>query len=301
MAGIMDNLQTINSFARTVLAFVVIGGLGGAGWYGYTTYYAADIAAKQAEQDLAEAQNRLAAREAALADSLQQIERQRAEIDDKNATIDAQGHQIDALEVDIEQKKAEIQRLDTALRLHKMQRRLAKLRVVDVATDPATGKTHSDIEFWQLSDAGDPIGQPKRLQVEGDMVFVDYLVVKFDDKYVEQADLERGTSICMFHRLFGEYQKPKDGFELEQPGTHPGAYSRGNVLSEFEAKIWNDFWTIANDPEKSADLGIRAAHGDAVSIRVQPGKTYRITVRASGSPELSVENGSGTAAGDDSA
>jgi len=60
-------------------------------------------------------------------------------------------------------------------------------------------------------------------------------------------------------------------------------------LSDFEKKIWDDFWRIANDPQRSAELGIRALHGDAVSIKVEKGKTYRVTVRASGGPEIVVE------------
>ena len=54
------------------------------------------------------------------------------------------------------------------------------------------------------------------------------------------------------------------------------------TVSEFEQQIWDDFWTVANDPAKSAELGIRSAHGTAVSIRVQPGKTYQIDLRATG-------------------
>ncbi|MCU0980063.1 MAG: hypothetical protein MUF25_12980, partial [Pirellulaceae bacterium] len=68
-----------------------------------------------------------------------------------------------------------------------------------------------------------------------------------------------------------------------------GNYTRGGVMSDFEKKIWDDFWTIANDPQQAAQLGIRAVHGDAVSIKVEQGKTYRITVRASGGPEIPVD------------
>ena len=59
-------------------------------------------------------------------------------------------------------------------------------------------------------------------------------------------------------------------------------------MSDFEKKIWDDFWNIANDPPKAEALGIRAIHGDAVFIQVRKGKTYTITIRASGSPEIEV-------------
>ena len=53
-------------------------------------------------------------------------------------------------------------------------------------------------------------------------------------------------------------------------------------MSDFERKIWNDFWLIANDAQQAAELGIHAAHGAAVSMRVQEGKTYEIELRATG-------------------
>ena len=59
------------------------------------------------------------------------------------------------------------------------------------------------------------------------------------------------------------------------------AYSRGGVPSEFEKQIWSDFWNIANDEAKAKELGIRAAHGEAVSIKAEKGKTYKVLLRAS--------------------
>ena len=47
-------------------------------------------------------------------------------------------------------------------------------------------------------------------------------------------------------------------------------------------KIWTDFWLIANDKQRAADLGIRAAHGSPVSMRVRPGMVYQIELRATG-------------------
>ena len=39
MPGLMDNLQTINSLIRTVLALTVAGSLGTAGYYGLSHVY----------------------------------------------------------------------------------------------------------------------------------------------------------------------------------------------------------------------------------------------------------------------
>ena len=148
---------------------------------------------------------------------------------------------------------------------------------MDVEHGRGDQKKFSRIQFSELNEQGDPIGEPREFRLEGDLVYVDYWVVKFEDKYVEAADLERGTSICLFNRIFGEFQKPKEGFCLDEPGRRPGPYARGSMMSDFEKKIWDDFWNIANTPQQAAEMGIRALHGDAVSIKVIKGKTYRIT------------------------
>jgi hypothetical protein len=294
MVNTIEKLQTLNSLIRTVLALVVVGGVGTVSWYGYHTYTAAD-------QQLESTQRSLREKEAALAESMQQAETFLRKVDDQQKqlvakeqaiaeqqeTIASQVMEIETLNEDIRLKEAEIARLDTALRLHKMERRLARVTVLDVDKN-AEGETFSRIEFIELNEVGDPIGEARQFELEGDMIYVDYLVVKFDDEYVEAADLERGTSICLFNRIFGEFQKPKDGFSLDEPGTRPGAYARGSVMSDFEEKIWSDFWNIANNPQQAAEMGIRTLHGDAVSIKVQKGKTYRVTVRASGGPEIEV-------------
>ena len=289
MAGTIEKLQTINSVIRTLLALTVFGGVGVAGWYGYTTYNAAELEGQR--KDAA-----LQAKEEELAKTLQRVKRQEqdlaakdAELAGKEAKITEQKTEIDTLNQEVTRQKLEIQRLDTALRLHKLERRLAQIRVLDTGVDQASGRKFSKIEFVELNEQGDLVGEPKPFSLDGETVYVDYWVVKFEDKYVEQADLERGMSICMFNRIFGDLQTPKDGYSLDQPGQRPGNYARGSVMSDFEKKIWEDFWKIANDPQQAAQLGIRALHGDAVSIKVEKGKTYRITVRASGGPEITVD------------
>ena len=286
MAGTIEKLQTINSVIRTLLALTVFGGVGAAGWYGYTTYNAAEIEGQRKDAALQAKEEELAKTQQQVKMQEQELAAKDAELADKEAKITEQKTEITTLNQEVARQKVEIQRLDTALRLHKLERRLARIRVLDTGVDQASGRKFSKIEFVELNELGDPVGEPKQFQLDGEMVYVDYWVVKFEDKYVEQADLERGMSICMFNRVFGDLQNPKDGFSLDEPGQRPGNYARGSVMSDFEKKIWEDFWKIANDPQQAAQLGIRTLHGDAVSIKVEKGKTYRITVRASGGPEI---------------
>jgi hypothetical protein len=181
-----------------------------------------------------------------------------------------------------------------------MDSRVARLRVLDKKTDEATGELTTTVEFVELDDQGNEIGAPKVLRLEGDQIYIDFWVVKFDDKYVEQADLSRGTSIALFRRIFSEKRKPEEGFVLDEPNSLPAKYAQGGEPNEFEQKIWHDFWKIANDREAAEELGIRAAHGEAVSIKLEEGRSYRVVLRASDGLSIMPEPGPVDAAVDES-
>lgn len=187
-----------------------------------------------------------------------------------------------AKEEEVAQLNERIERIELAMRLLKVRRRLARLTVLDQRDDSEFGMPVSRIEFVEINDEGQPIGEAKEFEIRGDLVYVDYLHVTFDDQYVEDSDLDRSTSICLFQRIFGEHQEAAQGFQLDEVGTRPTAYSRGTEMSDFEKKIWSDFWLIANDPERAAELGIYAAHGSAVYVRVKPGATYELELRSTG-------------------
>jgi hypothetical protein len=247
MGAIHDTVKTVNSMLRTLLALVVVAGAGYAGYLGYAIYHKPkeELAAKQLE--LQKALGDLKARDAQVAELSEQLDR-----------------------------------LELAMRLLKVRHRLARLTVLDQHQDVAVGMPVSTIQFVEIDDEGQPIGAPREFEVQGDLVYVDFLRVTFDDRYIEQADLDRGTAICLFQRIFGEHQQAADGFLLDEVGTRPTAYARGAPMSEFEQGIWNDFWLIANDPERAAQLGIFAAHGSAVSMRVKPGAVYELELRSTG-------------------
>ncbi len=263
-------IATISSAVRTALATILVGGLGIGGYVGYTTFNAKDIAARKAAEERDAAQKKAAEfqKEVALRDQ-----------------------QISTLNVDLEAKKQEIQRLETSLTLLKVDHRLARLSVVEQGTDPQTMEEFTDVEFVELNDEGQPVEEPRKFRIKGDIVYIDNWIVKFEDKYVEQADLERATSLVLFRRIFGEMQQPRDGYPLDAIGERPAAYAAGRrEMSDFEKKIWGDFWNIANDEKLAAEMGIRAAHGEAVAIRAQPGKSYRISLRASDGLSITPES-----------
>jgi hypothetical protein len=204
-----------------------------------------------------------------LADAEAALQQVHLDLETRTAELQRRMEEIKELELDVEAKAQQIEQLDTAMRLLKVNHRLARLTVLDQSRDPETDELYSLVEFTELGPQGDPLGPAKEFRIRGDMVYLDHWVVKFDDKYIEQSDIDRSTSLVLFRRIFGEFQEPRQGFSLDDVGRRPMAYGRGGAVSEFEEKIWSEFWGIANDPEQAAELGIRAAHGEAVSIRLQ--------------------------------
>lgn len=269
----MENISTVNSFLRTILATIVLAAVGIGGYFGYNTYNKNEIAARKSAAELDKAN--------------QALELTRQEVAAKAAEIAEKTKQLQEKEVQIVALTKDVERLETSLALIKVDHRLAKLTITDQGIDQGTGEPFSLVEFVELNDEGNPIDTPREFRVRGDLVYIDNWIVKFEDKYVEQADIERGTSLILFHRIFGDKQQPADGFPLDEKDARPKAYSRGGKMTDLEKKIWGDFWNIANDENLAHELGIRAAHGGAVSMKVQKGKTYRVEMRSTG--DLSIK------------
>ncbi len=277
MPRIMESLATINSLIRTGLAVLLVGLIGAGGYYGYRTYNARELAMQATVEELSQARNKLAEKDS-------QLQQQQEELTAKN-------QQIVALNLDIQEKARKIEKLDTSLRLLKVNHRVAWLTVLEQDVEPQTRQLYTVGQFVEVNDKGDKLGEPKQFRIQGDVIYVDNWVVKFDDKYVEQAEIDRSTSLVLFRRLFGEAQTPNDGIPLDAVGSRPQAYANGNQISPFEKRIWDDFWTIANDPARAKEMGIRAAHGEAPSMKLQKGKSYKIELRASDGLSITPDNG----------
>jgi len=272
MPGMMENLSTVNSFLRTLIAIVVVGAVSAVSYFGYAKFNAGTIEAETRTRELKEAQARLT-------QVKKDLEAAGVELQQKDAKIQQQVAEISLL-------NKEVEKLETSLALLKVDHRVARLTVVDQTKDDATGKMTTLVEFVEIDGEGKPIDTPRQFRIPGDTVYVDSWVVQFEDKYVEAADLERGTSLILFKRLFGNDQKPDDGYPLDEHGAAPKAYARGGKMSDFEKSIFDDFWSIANNKEKATEKGIKANYGDAGYMKVEKGKTYTVELRASGGPSI---------------
>ncbi len=266
MGSTIETVKTLNSAVRTLLLASLLTVVGVAGYYGYREYTGRERLMREQNEKLQLAQGQVL--------SLQSDLKQRVV-------------EIEKLNVDLQLKIEQIEKLETSMQLLKTDQRLAQLKVIGIERDAAGLAITSELEFVEVSPLGQPISAAKRFKLPGDVVYIDNWIIKFDDAYVERADIQRGTSLCLFRRVFSEAQIPTEGFSLDEVGMRPQAYARGGALTEFEKKIWSEFWEFANDPQRAAELGIRAANGEAVSIKVREGKTYSVSLRSSGG--LSIE------------
>jgi hypothetical protein len=224
-----------------------------------------------------------------LRDKLEENRRLLAERDlrigELTTTLEERDREIGILKIEIKKRDARIQELEAALRLLKVDHRVARIEVLAQESDPADPtRTLTTVRFTELDQDGEPIGPALEATLAGKLVYVESLVIKFDDSYVEKGDALRGSSICFFKRLFGEDQKPIDGVALDEAGALPRVYAPDDAPepSALHRELWSRFWDYANDPALAETLGVRALHGEAPFIEARAGKTYRVELRASG-------------------
>ena len=244
-----NTLTAVGNLIRGMASLVLVGLLGIGGFAGYQAYN----------------------RHFQLEENLRETAEQLKERDKR----------IDQLNADIVVKDKQIHDLDLANRLLKVDHRMAEIKVLDQSKDDE-GKTTTTIEFVEVDDTGNQLDSPRTTKIDGDVVYIDAWVVKYDDKLVETGNPLGSTSICLFRRLFSENEKPVDGFQLDRVGAEPVVYRHGEQVSDDERKIWAQFWEYANNPTLAEKAGVRAAHGEASSTKLRPGKLYKIELRASG-------------------
>jgi cell division protein FtsB len=244
-------LQTISNFFRGVALFIIASLAAVGSWFGYDTYTHSARVEEQLKQSTAElAKNKV---------------------------------EIEKLGADIAAKAQEIERLDLALRLLKVDHRVAEIAVLDQWQSEVEKRLKTKFEFRDVDDKGAMLdAAPKVFTIDGDVVYIDAWVVKYNDELIEKGDPLRSTSVCLFRRVFGEFQQPAEGFKLDQVTTRPVAYGTSGDMTDYEKQLWTHFWDYANNSDEAKKAGVRAAHGEAPSIKLQRGKLYKLLLRSSG-------------------
>src|SRR5262245_18944919 len=121
MPGMMENLSTINSFLRTLIALAAIGAVSVVSYFGYAKFNSSTIEAETRARELKEAQARLT-------EAKRDLEAASIALLQKDAKIEQQVAEISQL-------NQQVQKLETSLALLKIDHRVARLTVVDQDAD----------------------------------------------------------------------------------------------------------------------------------------------------------------------
>jgi hypothetical protein len=178
------------------------------------------------------------------------------------------------------------QALEAAVRLLRHTERRARLVVLDQGPG-ADGQVRTRVRFTELDSQGGAVGETRELSLEGEEVYVDALVIKFEDSFVTAGDALKGKALLLFRRIFTDRRRPADGDVLDREGQMPQSYAAERAPTAFERELWARFWELANNPEEAQRRGVRALHGEAVSTRLRKDRIYTITLRSTG--ELAIQ------------
>lgn len=108
------------------------------------------------------------------------------------------------------------------------------------------------------------------------------MVIKFDHRHVGEGDPERGTSLALFRRIFGDRQAPSSVPTLST--LSPVHADEGP--SSPEEYLWARFWSLVSDPVMAEQYGIRVAQCEAIAAPLQPDETWEVLLDAAGGVNL---------------
>lgn len=114
--------------------------------------------------------------------------------------------------------------------------------------------------------------------VEGDIVYFEAYVLRFEDKFIHAADEKKGRALMLLTRVFGEHQAPAAGFPVEDAtGTVPHYYELGRAdLKDAEHELWQRFWWYTTHREDAKKDGVEVAHGQAPFTKADTRLLYEI-------------------------
>ncbi len=186
------------------------------------------------------------------------------------------------LRAEVDQLEQEKQRLREYAGRLSASRRVAQVDVIKQRVDNL-GRTVSTL-LWQEIGPDGTLGQPLALEAVGDLVYFESLVIKFQPHHVGEGDPERGTSLALFRRIFGECQAPESVPELDRSARPPlGAPPHSASLHN---QLWRRFWEMVDDPRVAAEYGVRIAQCEAPAVPLHAGQVWEVVLDAAGGLNL---------------
>jgi hypothetical protein len=155
--------------------------------------------------------------------------------------------------------------------------------------DNQKGGIHVELIFTE-TEQGNPekILRSEKVMAYGDETYFDASVVVFNDELLKKGY----KSLYLWKRIFGSSQPPEQGHPLSSPDDSPMDYKSYEAitkacdlwigdwfrLTKNAELFWTEVWNATDDP----DSMISARQGDAVRMRLEAGKKYKLTIKNTG-------------------
>jgi hypothetical protein len=186
----------------------------------------------------------------------------------------------------IEHLIKENKELQSAITNLKTERQIGYAKVISQVGDE--GKVITKLKFVE-TDRKNMLKRvlEKEYEIEGDTIYFDALIVKFDEQLVMDG---KEKALYLWRRVYSDKMRPEDGFAIEMEGEEPKRYA--DICSKLNLKdkelFWKEIWKLADDNESLAEYGITAIYGNVVYRKVQPGLVYVFKISSMGSlyPEV---------------
>lgn len=189
--------------------------------------------------------------------------------------------EVRQLQGEISQLERDRQRLVEYAGRLRASRRVAQADVLEQRTD-AQGRSVSAI-LWHEVDADGVLGSPQEIEVVGDLVYFEAAVIKFDHQLVGDGDAERGASLALFRRVFGEFQPAASAQQLNHSLTDRLTQESAET---FDERLWAMFWRMMDDRRLAEKYGVRVAQCEAPAVRVKAGQVWEVSLDAAGGLNL---------------
>ena len=163
----------------------------------------------------------------------------------------------------------------------KAESRIAEVLVTDSSVDEYTRKYTTTIKFLEYDVKGRPL-KAKYFTFKGNLIQFQTLVVRFDDKYIEEGHRMKGKSIYLFLKAFVLDGKNTQEFLITTTEEVPDGYRAGDPPTPFEKEVWRRFWKYALDPEARSRVGIKNAQIEAPGSVFVPGTIYTLIIEHHG-------------------
>lgn len=159
--------------------------------------------------------------------------------------------------------------------------RAAEVLVTESRFNEASKKIETTIKFLEYDTEGKPL-EPRYLTFQGNIIQFQALVIRFQDRLVRAGDKLRGKSAYLFMRAFILDKNKSQVFDLTEKDEIPRGYKVPGVRSEFEKKLWEEFWDYALDPKARERAGIKNAQIEAPGSMFLPGTIYTLKIEHDG-------------------